>query len=284
MALTSNLLKGDPRLESCALQDGSHVTQGISGAFVKKLQEALKQTDGAVIAPGELSTSTYGPGTAAAVLKFKQKRGIKNYAGALDSIVGKKTIAQLDKEMFAREHGAPAPPDPDFPIISAANKGRTDALRKTEAELQRLKSTYEPGVPDADDPVVQALQRQLLISLDSNFWSIANTFLSFVQRNLMTIADFIVDRSDPNFAHVDSTNQPSKGVTLGASFFNTNPNCRQEVVTHEFFHFIVGLQHFYSATTNAEAMKCPHHLSRAVFDIAIGQQLAPCSESGSVCR
>ena len=284
MALTSNLMKGDPRLEPCALQDTSHITQGLSGAFVKKIQEALKQTDGAVIAPGELATSTYGPGTAAAVLKFKQKRGITNYAGALDNIVGKKTIAQLDKEMFAKERGASPPPDPDFPLISAANRGRTDALLKTIAEIQRLKNTYEPGVPEPDEPAVQALQRQLFVPLDSNFWNVTNTFLSFVQRNLATNADLIVDRSDPNFAHVDPTNQPSKGVTLGGPFFNANPNCRQEVVTHEFFHFIVGLQHFYSATTNAEAMQCPHHLARAVFDIAVGQQLAPCSESGSVCR
>jgi hypothetical protein len=56
------------------------------------------------------------------------------------------------------------------------------------------------------------------------------------------------------------------------------------VVTHEFFHFVVGLQHFYSTQINKEAMICPHHLARAVFDIAVGQQLAPCSLNDSSCR
>ena len=45
----------------------------------------------------------YGPATAAAVRAFKEKRQILNFQGQLDTIVGKKTIATLDKEMLAKE-------------------------------------------------------------------------------------------------------------------------------------------------------------------------------------
>ena len=140
-------------------------------------------------------------------------------------------------------------------------------------------NTFEPNPPDFDDPVVQALQRQLFLSPDSNFWPTVNTFLAHMISNSQKTAPFIINKADPNFAHVDPSNLPSKGVTIGGSFFapGTTDNCHQEVVTHEFFHYVVGLQHFYSTHETGEAMRCPHHLARAVFDIAIGQQKAPCA-------
>jgi hypothetical protein len=290
MGLTSNLLKGDAKLEACAVSDPAHVYQGQSGAHVGKIQEALKQTDGAVVNASELASQTYGPSTANAVLKFKQnpKRNIKTFRGQFDNIVGKKTIAALDTEMFVIEHGTPPPPppvDPDMALVNAAESQRLSALRKAIEEVTKLKNIFEPNPPDQDDPVVQALQRQLFLSPDSNFWITVNTFLAHMVNNSMKRASFLINKSDPNFAHVDPSNLPSKGVTIGASFFapGTTDNCRQEVVTHEFFHYVVGLQHFYSTHETGEAMRCPHHLARAVFDIAIGQQKAPCGVD-IVCR
>jgi hypothetical protein len=285
MGLNSKLLKGDVRLESCLVSDPAHVTPGTTGDFVVKIQKALVVTDSAAIAPTELSSKTYGPTTTQAVLNFKKnpKRTILNYRGQFDPIVGKKTIAALDAEMVVKEGGSVSP---DMQLVNAANARRLEALNKAEEAINRLKRDFEPGVPDSNDPVVQALGRQLFIVLNSNFWPLTNQFLAMVVQNKTITAPLLVDRADPNFAHVDPSNQPAKGVTFGASFFapSTNDNCRQEVATHEFFHFIVGLQHFYSTTNNAEAMKCPHHLARAVFDIAFGQQLAPCDPNGSVCR
>jgi uncharacterized protein len=66
---------------------------------VRKIQLALVQLDGAKIA----TDGIYGPATAAAVAAFKRKRKILNFRGQIDNIVGKKTTAALDREMFQRE-------------------------------------------------------------------------------------------------------------------------------------------------------------------------------------
>lgn len=184
-------------------------------------------------------------------------------------------------KLFAEE-----PIDPDVELAVEADGRRVDALRKAIQEVTRLKNTFEPNPPDLDDPVVLALKRQLFVPINSNFWTILNSFLAKMQHNLATKSFFTIDKGNPAFAHVDPSNSPMKGVTICASFFapSTTDNCRHEVVTHEFFHFVVGLQHFYSTQVNDEAMKCPHHLARAVFDIALRQQLAPCSLNETSCR
>ncbi len=101
MALQSQLFRGDPKLEAAAVSDPAHIVPGASGPHVGKIQLALIQLDRAVIA----QDSTYGPGTAAAVLTYKQKRNIINrsYQTKADNIVGKMTIAAMDKEMLAKE-------------------------------------------------------------------------------------------------------------------------------------------------------------------------------------
>src|SRR5262245_42929078 len=76
-----------------------------NGPHVGKIQQALIQLDGATIAPD----GKYGPATARAVSMFKQKRQILNFAGKIDDIVGKKTIAALDAGMLAKERGGGKP-------------------------------------------------------------------------------------------------------------------------------------------------------------------------------
>lgn len=69
------------------------------------IQIALNEVDGLIIDPGEIAAKRYGASTAAAVLAFKKKRKIINFAyqKTEDNIVGKMTIAELDKEMFDRQ-------------------------------------------------------------------------------------------------------------------------------------------------------------------------------------
>src|SRR5579864_836846 len=189
MGLTSSAFKGDGKLEACAANDPDHIYRGMKGPAVGKIQDALKQTDGAVIDSGELATQTYGASTANAVLKFKQngKRNIKNYKGQFDDIVGKKTVAALDAELFAKEHGGGVTPvDPDMKLAVDADGRRVDALRKAIKAVTDLKNQFEPNPPDLDDPVVQALQRQLFVPINSNFWTIVNKFLSNMNQNLAT--------------------------------------------------------------------------------------------------
>ncbi|MBP0579177.1 hypothetical protein J8I29_07660 [Labrys sp. LIt4] len=105
MPLFSALLRRDAKLESCLVNDASHVTEGASGEHVGKIQTALIIVDNAQINKDELRTRTYGHSTAAAVLAYKRARKIINfsYQTQADNIVGKMTIATLDREMLQYE-------------------------------------------------------------------------------------------------------------------------------------------------------------------------------------
>ncbi len=105
MALQSQLFRGDTKLEAAAVSDPAHILQGAAGEHVRKIQQALIQLDGAALDPD----GKYGPATATAVSAFKQKRQILNTQGKIDNIVGKKTMAALDREQSARE-SVPAGP------------------------------------------------------------------------------------------------------------------------------------------------------------------------------
>jgi peptidoglycan hydrolase-like protein with peptidoglycan-binding domain len=102
MALQSRLFAGDPKLEAAAVSDAAHIEQGASGEHVRKIQVALTRLDGATIA----TDGKFGPATAAAVLAFKKKRDIVNrsYQSQADSIVGRMTMAALDREMADAEN------------------------------------------------------------------------------------------------------------------------------------------------------------------------------------
>jgi peptidoglycan hydrolase-like protein with peptidoglycan-binding domain len=110
MGLISKLFKGDPKLEACLLNDSAHILQGKNnvGEHVAKIQTAVSRLDGYGIQPSEISAKTYGPSTAAAILRFKKKRNIINrsYQTQADNIVGKMTIAALDQGMFTEENKA----------------------------------------------------------------------------------------------------------------------------------------------------------------------------------
>ena len=83
------------------MQDAAHIAQGASGEHVSKIQLALNLIDHANLK----TDGIYGPATAAAVLKYKQARGIINrsYQQAADNIVGKMTIDRLDKDLLLLE-------------------------------------------------------------------------------------------------------------------------------------------------------------------------------------
>jgi peptidoglycan hydrolase-like protein with peptidoglycan-binding domain len=137
MPLVSNLFRNDRRLQTCLTSDPAHVTPGSVGEFVHLIQLALIEIDGLTIDPGELSGKRYGPSTAAAVLAFKKKRSIINkaYQNTEDNIVGKMTIAALDKEMAALQT-TPTPGDKQCPRSTSsavASRRQPPPLGKTFA-------------------------------------------------------------------------------------------------------------------------------------------------------
>src|SRR5262245_58327552 len=101
MGLQSQLFRGDPKLEAAAVSDPAHIMLGASGPHVYKIQTALMLLDRAAIAADEMQRAFYGDTTASAVLAYKRKRDIVNrsYQTQPDNIVGKMTMASLDREM-----------------------------------------------------------------------------------------------------------------------------------------------------------------------------------------
>ena len=111
MALQSKLFRGDPKLEAAAVSDPAHIMLGASGQHVHKIQMALVLLDGVAISADEVQRTFYGTSTADAVLGYKRKRNIINpaYQTQADNIVGKMTMARLDREILKREIAPHAP-------------------------------------------------------------------------------------------------------------------------------------------------------------------------------
>ncbi len=106
MPLKSSTFANDQQLESCLVNDTAHLTLGVQGEFVAKVQAALIFLDGLTIDEAELDALIYGKSTAAAVLSFKKRRKIINrsYQQHEDDIVGKMTIKALDDELAIGEN------------------------------------------------------------------------------------------------------------------------------------------------------------------------------------
>jgi peptidoglycan hydrolase-like protein with peptidoglycan-binding domain len=100
--MRSRLFRGNAALDACLAQDSAHVTPGSVGEHVQLIQRALVYLGDKTIAGNEYRSGTYGPTTAAAVLRFKQRRQIINraYQSQPDNIVGKMTIQKLDDDMM----------------------------------------------------------------------------------------------------------------------------------------------------------------------------------------
>ena len=111
MALQSKSFRNDSKLQACAVSDPAHIVEGAVGDHVVKIQQALLLLDGAKIDAGEVAAKRYGKSTAAAVLTYKTQRKIINYSyqTKADNIVGKMTIATLDRELLQLEQAARAP-------------------------------------------------------------------------------------------------------------------------------------------------------------------------------
>lgn len=98
---------GREKLEACATHDLSHIFKGNHGPHVARIQEALRKLGFAVTDPPEV----FDKSTSDAVFKFKgPPRNILQLGQREpDRFVGKRTIAQLDREVAALEGKKAAP-------------------------------------------------------------------------------------------------------------------------------------------------------------------------------
>jgi hypothetical protein len=142
--------RGDPKLEAAALYDAAHIVEGAIGPHVAKIQQALIFLDRSSISPSELQRAVYGPSTAEAVLAYKTKRSIINraYQNAPDSIVGKLTMASLDREMLGKTPPAEQPIRIE-PLVPSFRSHRFQLASSFEcsSSLRGLYQVIPPGLP-----------------------------------------------------------------------------------------------------------------------------------------
>ena len=181
MALQSSLLRGDPKLEATAVSDPAHITPGATGPHVQKIQQALNKLDGANLREDGI----YGPKTAAAVLTYKRTRNIVNfkYQTQPDNIVGKMTIAALDRELLGVSApkvviGRPAfgpllsfavtppPVAPTTANVSAVIRGNPH-VRANASDKDSLPPSVPPGQAyEVDVSVIPSLTGSDVIDLE----------------------------------------------------------------------------------------------------------------------
>ncbi len=180
-------------------------------------------------------------------------------------------------------------------VIDAAEKQRASALSAALAQISAFLgrkpadadgdgSSGAPEFSVDDMKIVDKVQRWLFLpSVNSQFWDCVQKFHDLVTQNqALGTLTHSVDTVSTDHAYVFNTDT-SRGVFFSLNvYFKDNSDCQREVIVHEYFHYIVGPDHFYSTTQTDEAMKCPHHLSELVFDLATGCTLG-CSKIG-VCH
>lgn len=156
--LSSQLFQGDVALNNCLNSDPAHVTPGppaAVGEHVSKIQDALfLLLHDAVIDHSEIKEKRYGRTTADAVLAYKRKFDIVNrsYQAIADNIVGKMTIAKLDKDLLAKEA--------EFPEMIAS--ARVGAFLRCQTAHQRMVGLGPPAPsPTRVDPNDVFKQRAL---------------------------------------------------------------------------------------------------------------------------
>lgn len=341
MGLQSTHFRGDPKLEACAVSDPAHITPGAVGNHVSKIQTAIVMLDNANIVPNELTGKSYGTSTAAAVLAFKKNRKIINYSYQIqaDNIVGKMTIAVLDKEMFEKENKTP---DPNTCVLDQACPADVRGSMSVRPVFAGVMIVRAPGLAQEDDELKMQLARKesrrtLLLAIKAlgelqqaivrqklpfgrplsvEELRILNAAAKWLNVNasspilaLPTIASAVLlmqrnlaiknsSGASPQLKRVPGgfhaqviNGDPDTGVECGDPFFTVDgPNCRRDVITHEFFHFL-GVKHGGGTLngptirgnikTPSQALDSADNLAQVVGEIAtLGGKTDACARTG----
>lgn len=153
--LTSRLFtEGDPavvkKLDDCARgrpsEVASHFTVGDQGEHIRRVQVALqgvRANEPGLGIPSFDVNGEYDEDFAKAVARYKERRGILNWSGKVDAIVGIKTIRSLDNDAkrHKREDPSPHPKKPE--------------IRPRPAPVPRC-------MPDSEVPASQQFEVRLL--------------------------------------------------------------------------------------------------------------------------
>ena len=179
MPLQSQLFRGDRALEACLVDDRAHLVPGTRGPHIRKIQRALALLDGALIALEEVSSERYGQSTANAVLSYKRVRSIINlsYQTSADNIVGKMTIAALDRDLLKNEALPPlrgcldeTRPSDTRSSITAGNVQNVSQLAPSNVQPKFLRVAFQDDLSE-NEVVSSTPTRVLLLSARArSYW------------------------------------------------------------------------------------------------------------------
>jgi peptidoglycan hydrolase-like protein with peptidoglycan-binding domain len=273
VALQSRLFRGDPKLEACATQDSAHLTQGARGEHVRKIQNALNLIDAARLQEDGI----YGPATARAVLRYKQKRNIVNrsYESQADDIVGRMTIDRLDRELVAREPDPKRdircifPPDANravraslvaepapvtaeslvsqarasLPLAKAWVTTTVGKLGAVRGKIERF-HVYTADEIKSFEPIETHFKVNIPVVSETEAKDRIDKVTKIYNRILLVFAELPTNRLVGKPASTDKASAPLGGfdlglnITIGSDFANSNENMRAAVLIHEAAHFV----------------------------------------------
>ncbi len=169
----------------------------------------------------------------------------------------------------------------ELALVSTAESERSSAvaavLPRLDGLLARRPADDEDGGSGApvweegDQRIIDVAAAWLLTpTVNADFWGALQVARDRIQQNIDIGSGYgRVDTETTDHAYV--TGDVADGIFVGPGYLtNDSAWCRREVLLHEYFHYVVGLQHYYSATTTQEALDCPHHLAEFVYDLATG--------------
>lgn len=316
MALQSRLFSNDPKLEAAAVSDAAHLVRGVRGDHVRKIQLALIQLDGATIQAdgiygpataaavlaykqkrniinrayqstaddivgrmtiarmdGELSASDIVPDGNTCTLDF-----------AVPPDAGGRPVIRTGPRLSLVGAAASAPSDAD--VMAEALRFARQCMRDARGDLQSLSGALSRGDPLAPIQEKNFLAAIRWLNLNRSNTAACVTHINkaadLILKNLLVKTssggDIVMTRQvGATFWGLTNLNSPDNGFKAGDAFFNVGgPNCRRDVVIHEFFH-LVGVRHGggpltgptirSSITTPAQALDSADNLAQLVADL-----------------
>jgi hypothetical protein len=191
-SLASNLFRKDVALQACLVDDRSHILNGARGTHVAKIQLALTILNDASISLVELRAKRYGGSTALAVLDYKKRRKIINYSyqTQADNIVGKMTIAALDREMLAWEQRRTR----NLYYCGDPNQGGTTRFNRTLAAVRfnGLGAPFQQqaGSPSPTTPTIVPADLDILWQPSTGAGANANQALKYLIKAISLLKPF----------------------------------------------------------------------------------------------
>ena len=270
MAFQSEFQDND-KLNACAEKDSEHVGEHFApnGPWVGLIKKALnawaaKQSP-AVAALPVTDTFDSATGDRVALYKSRQTTPIVNFAGKIDRIVGKKTVAALDLELPAKSGPTPpvppepVPPAPPLTMSALAKRDVATSILWCRGAISGLTDTRRfIANPSPLAPIPPRLVEVTLGALETHFHisTLVGSRLPFIDKIieiygkslaiLLANATFFIDDTTSD----EAANGTPAHVPLGSGKVNFTPafhefigpnngfgpGCRAAMVLHEPVH------------------------------------------------